>query len=163
MHSFTSLQDFILTNCPKVRCFPEGGLPMNLISVYFYGLNIEQPFKEWKLHNLNSLQKLSVSDVGYSSNSIHSFPDDDDHCLPSSLNGLAISGFLNLKSISFLGIPNLTSLSIRRCPKLKYFVDECLPSGLRDLVVVQCPLLKHQMEKDPLRRKLSCITHLHIC
>ncbi|XP_021762210.1 putative disease resistance protein At3g14460 [Chenopodium quinoa] len=162
MHNFTSLQDLILTNCPKIHYFPKGGLPMNLLSLYMDGLNIEQPMQEWELHNLNTLEKLSISDIGCSSNSIYSFPNEDIR-LPSSLTGLAISGFINMKSASCLSILNLTSLYVRGCPKLECFVDNCLPPELQELWVVQCPVLKRRMERDPLRHTLSCITHLRFC
>ncbi|KAL2929471.1 hypothetical protein RDABS01_034882 [Bienertia sinuspersici] len=117
--------------------------------------------QEWELHNLTCLEKLSMSDVGCSSNSVDTIPDDNLNLrLPSSVFGLAISGFLNLKLVSCLDMPNLTSLYMRRCPKLENFVSNC---GLKELWVVQCPVLKHQMERDPLRRSLSCITHLRLC
>ncbi|XP_021774443.1 putative disease resistance protein At3g14460 isoform X1 [Chenopodium quinoa] len=162
MHNFTSLQDLTLTNCPKIHYFPKGGLPMNLLSLYMDGLNIEQPMQKWELHNLNSLEKLSISDIGCSSNSIYSFPNEDIR-LPSSLTGLAISGFINMKSVSCLSILNLTSLYVRGCPKLECFVDNCLPPELKELWVVQCPVLKRRMDRDPLRHTLSCITHLRFC
>ncbi|XP_048494132.1 putative disease resistance RPP13-like protein 1 [Beta vulgaris subsp. vulgaris] len=128
MHKCTLLQTLSIEKCPTIDCFPAGGLPKNLNYFYYGSVNMKQPVQEWGLHLLNSLQFLHLAHVGRSLDSTEcSSSPCPDLYLPSSLSGLCINGFHNLKSISCDTIsPNLTLLEVIDCPKLESLVGDNL-------------------------------------
>ncbi|KMT17026.1 hypothetical protein BVRB_2g042280 [Beta vulgaris subsp. vulgaris] len=130
MHNFTSLEELKIQKCPKIQCFPGGGLPKNLKIIRIYHVKIkQQPVQEWGLHLLPSLQYLQLVDVGSCADSAEFLS------LPSSLSELHISGFQNLKS--FVGdFTFLKTLSLKDCPKFCYFSETgCLPRNLHKLTI----------------------------
>ncbi|XP_057248430.1 putative disease resistance RPP13-like protein 1 [Beta vulgaris subsp. vulgaris] len=130
MHNFSSLEELIIRKCPKIQCFPGGGLPKNLKIISIQEVNIkQQPVQEWELHLLHSLQYLQLVDVGSCADSAEFLS------LPSSLSELHISGFQNLKS--FLGdFTSLENLSLVNCPKFCYFSETgFFPRNLSELSI----------------------------
>ncbi|XP_057248431.1 putative disease resistance RPP13-like protein 1 [Beta vulgaris subsp. vulgaris] len=115
MHNFTSLEELRIRECPKIQCFPGGGLPKNLKKIRIEEVNIkQQPVREWGLHLLPSLHYLWLENVGSCADSAEFLS------LPSFLSTLYISGFQNLKY--FVGdFTSLEYLSLVNCPKFCYF------------------------------------------
>ncbi|KMT17020.1 hypothetical protein BVRB_2g042220 [Beta vulgaris subsp. vulgaris] len=127
MHNFTSLEQLTIENCPKIQCFPGGGLPKNLKTIRIVEVNIkQQPVQEWGLHLLPSLQYLQLVDVGSCADSAEFLS------LPSPLSELHICGFQNLKS--FVGdFTFLEKLSLQNCPKFYFSETGWLPRNLHEL------------------------------
>ncbi|KMT16778.1 hypothetical protein BVRB_2g042640 [Beta vulgaris subsp. vulgaris] len=65
MHKFTNLQSLSIQKCPRIDCFPEGGLPKNLKNLEIEGVHIKQPAQQWGLHLLNSLYDLTLANVAF--------------------------------------------------------------------------------------------------
>ena len=147
MHSFTSLQVLRITGCPKIRFFPKGGLPTNLKSLYIAEVNIKQPVLEWGLHLLLFLEDLELINAGSSIDTVESIRGPD--LLPSSLSELKMEGFPNLKSIYCSILPNLTRITIVRCPKFESFGDNHLPSRLQEMDIRECDLMEQHLKSDP--------------
>ncbi|KMT16774.1 hypothetical protein BVRB_2g042600 [Beta vulgaris subsp. vulgaris] len=140
MHKCTNLHTLRIQRCPRIDCFPEGGLPKNLKYLEIEGVNIKQPVQEWGLHLLNSLDDLTLVNVGRSSDSAEcsSSPCSDLH-LPSSLSNLHITKFPNLKSISSSNTsPILTRLRVIDCAKFESLVGDDL-TLLTSLSLKSCP------------------------
>lgn len=130
MHNFTALEELIIGKCPKIQCFPGGGLPKNLKKIRIEEVNIKQQLvQEWGLHLLHSLQYLQLLYVGSCADSAEFLS------LPSSVSELHISGFQNLTS--FVGdFTFLKTLSLKNCPKFCYFSETgCLPRNLHELTI----------------------------
>ncbi|CAK7329182.1 unnamed protein product [Dovyalis caffra] len=139
-----SLRQLMIKNCYGLVSFPETGLPpkLNLLRVE----NLRQPISEWRLHTLTSLKRLEISDT----TDEDCFPDDDGLLLPTSLTSLHIHNQKKLKSISS-GIQHLTSLEALTfwdCPELQVLPKEGFPATLRNLQILNCPLLGERCLKE---------------
>ncbi|XP_048494124.1 putative disease resistance RPP13-like protein 1 [Beta vulgaris subsp. vulgaris] len=149
MHKCTNLRTLSIQKCPRIDCFPKGGLPKNLKNLEIEGVNIKQHVQESGLHLLNSLDYLTLANVGRSSDSAEcsSSPRSDLH-LPSSLSVLLLN-FPNLKSISCGSTsPNLTRLRVIDCAKLESLVGYDL-TLLTDLSLNSCPAFLHYLLGGP--------------
>ncbi|XVF82347.1 hypothetical protein PTKIN_Ptkin16aG0039400 [Pterospermum kingtungense] len=144
------LQELCISNCPRMRSIPEGGLPTTLRTLCIYESNLCKPFMEWGLHRLTSLVSLWIE--GDKCIEVVSFPlGMTREALPPSLDVLSIGNFKNLRKLSFKGFQSLSSLQIliiQNCPKLKYLHKmEMLPSVLI-LEICECPELKKMCKRD---------------
>jgi hypothetical protein len=100
-----SLQELVIRKCPSNNVsFSEVGFPTNLTSV---SINDMASFNEWALYKLTSLKYLEIN--GHSNSHLVSFPE---MMLPSSLIGLDIRDFPNLKYLSSKGFQDLTSSTV---------------------------------------------------
>ncbi|KAF5725312.1 putative LRR and NB-ARC domains-containing disease resistance protein [Tripterygium wilfordii] len=145
---FPSLVCLILSACPMLESFPQTGLPRNLVL-----LDISQCNKlianrsQWGLEGLHSLKTLSIS---FKCVNVESFPEEG--LLPRYLSFLSISDLPNLTTFDgkmFQLLSSLGGLQISRCPKLRCFPEEGLPTSLYSLNIWECPLLEErcQIEK----------------
>ncbi|KMT17023.1 hypothetical protein BVRB_2g042250 [Beta vulgaris subsp. vulgaris] len=153
MHNFTSLEELKIQNCPKIQCFPGGGLPKNLKIIRIYRVKIkQQPVQEWGLHLLPSLQYLLLVDVGSCADSTEFLS------LPSSLSKLHISGFQNLKS--FVGdFTFLKTFGLNNCPKFYFSETGCLPGNLHKLIIRNRPNIE-KPRQDLGLQLLTSLQHL---
>ncbi|KAH9750451.1 putative disease resistance RPP13-like protein 1 [Citrus sinensis] len=153
LHNLSSLQE--LTIGGELPSLEEDGLPTNLRSLDIWG-NMEI----WKsmiergrgFHRFSSLQELTISGCD---DDMVSFPLEDKRLgtalpLPASLTSLLICNFPNLERLSSLIVDpqNLIDLTLRYCPKLKYFPEKGLPSSLLRLWIEGCPLIEEKCRKD---------------
>ncbi|CAL8114145.1 unnamed protein product [Prunus armeniaca] len=181
----SSLRQICIRNCNKLEMLPdmrnlnclqelnidygEGlnftSFPPNLTSLTICGIKNCKPM--WELsHRLASLTSLSISGEDPS---VVSFPPDSyrememEMLLPKSLTDLSIWGFPNLKKLSSKGFQSLTSLQsleLCNCPKLAYIPEKGLPISLRELRIIQCPLLKDKCQPGSKGRYLPKISHI---
>jgi hypothetical protein len=142
MHTLLpSLMSFVISNCPRVESFPEGGFPSNLRSIDVR--NCDKLFAGrmgWGLQQLPSLRDLYV---GGKSEDVESFPEPG--LLPSCLTSLYISEFPNMKSLDKRGLQHLTSLQqlwVWDCPKLEYVPKEGLPTSLSIIEINEMPFVE---------------------
>ncbi|XP_059641637.1 putative disease resistance RPP13-like protein 1 isoform X2 [Cornus florida] len=161
-----SLAKLELLRCPNLVLFgnDNGNLPPKLVEISVdadYGI----PLSSWGLHRLTSLEKFHISG-GFSE--MFCFPDNNEEELcvfPASLTLLRIWNLQNVKCISSKGLQNLTSLqflSIYKCPKLRSFPKEGLPSTLQSLQISNCPILKERCVKNrgdywPMIADIPCV------
>ncbi|GLT45092.1 hypothetical protein SLA2020_189500 [Shorea laevis] len=156
MYQLQSLQSLFIENCPGIKCITDGGLPPNLKSLELHCQNLM-----WLPNNvvkLRLLQRLSVSDgcllVGLGLHNLNSLQKltihqtwPPDIMLPSSLTSLWINGVENLESISkgiFHSLNSLQELHISDCPNLRSLPREGLPPLLGRLSISNCQHLKRQ-------------------
>ncbi|XP_048494526.1 putative disease resistance RPP13-like protein 1 isoform X2 [Beta vulgaris subsp. vulgaris] len=148
LHYFTSLQNLSIERCPKIHCFPAGGLPKNLNALYLK-VSIKQPIQEWGLHLLTSLQYFSLENVSSSINDPVGCIPGPDLYLPSSLYEVCIKGFSNLKTICCSGLSSLTKFNIECCPKFESFGDNGLPPRLEEVYIEECYSIEQHLKSDP--------------
>ncbi|CAI0386791.1 unnamed protein product [Linum tenue] len=164
MHSLIpSLLLLRLTDCPELESFPEGGLPSKLQSLEIYDCSKLIAWRRnWKLQSLPALLHLYIgSDIA-----MESFPHDE-AMLPPTLTSLEISDLQNLKSLDtrcFRHLTSLERLKIKNCPELEFIPNEKLPSSLRLLSIIMCPLLRLrcQQEKGELWPMISHIRDIFV-
>ncbi|KAJ4841257.1 hypothetical protein Tsubulata_046361 [Turnera subulata] len=115
MHSLLhSLTELTLSNCTKLRSFPEGGLPSSIQILVICGCD--------------GIESSPEGEV------LESFPEET--LLPPSLNSLRLSDFRHLKSLDYKGLKHLSSLNKLKlywCPELQSLPEEGLPSSLQCL------------------------------
>ncbi|XP_039162747.1 putative disease resistance RPP13-like protein 1 [Eucalyptus grandis] len=153
-HHLTSLQELIICYCENIKCFPKGGLPPKLRVLRIQGLvNLKQPVREWGLHLLTSLERLSVDFDRGGEGENEWFPSKDEDAwslFPSSLIGLRIYDLRNAERLSS-GLRNRLSslqwLLIGDCPKLRYLPEDGFPPSLQQLLIYSCKILKKQYAK----------------
>ena len=161
---FPSLEYLEVHECPELESFPEGGLPLNLVTLdvffcdklFFRGLQ-----------DLHSLKEINICNYW---KEVESFP--EEALLPPTLTDIDISYFPKLKSLKGFqhftslkklrifncgelqylpeeGFPtSLESLDIEFCPKLQYLPEDCFPTTLSFLIIYGCRLLKQRCERD---------------
>lgn len=133
-------------DCPEVTSFPDGGFPgyVDLIKIW----SCKKLFAsrmEWCLEELLSLRYLSIH---AKLEDVMSFP--EPRLLPSSLLGLQLGDFQNMKSLDKKGLQHLTSLTELKlvdCPNLKRIQGNELPTSLSTINIKGCPLLKKQLQR----------------
>ncbi|KAJ4829595.1 hypothetical protein Tsubulata_015424 [Turnera subulata] len=161
LHSLLpSLTELTLFDCPRLRSFPEGGLPssIEILKIWCcdgiesspeggFPSNVKEleiaychklvaDRKNW---GLQSLQSLSSLDIRGCEEVLESFPEET--LLPSSLNYLWLWGFKHLKSLYYKGLEHLSSLkdlNLYECPELQSLPEEGLPSSLKYLEIYKC-------------------------
>ncbi|XP_075647118.1 putative disease resistance RPP13-like protein 1 [Castanea sativa] len=142
---FPSLDYLAVCLCPELESFPEGGLPINLVTLNVW--DCEKLFShriEWGLQGLHSLRDISISS---DCEEVESFP--EEALLPPTLTDIRIEYFPNLKSLKgFQHLTSLKSLYIRFCDKLQYLPEEGLPTSLSSLIIEYCPLLKQRCQRE---------------
>ncbi|KAF3966297.1 hypothetical protein CMV_009594 [Castanea mollissima] len=92
---FPSLDYLAVCLCPELESFPEGGLPINLVTLNVW--DCEKLFShriEWGLQGLHSLRDISISS---DCEEVESFP--EEALLPPTLTDIRIEYFPNLKSL----------------------------------------------------------------
>nr|POE92696.1 putative disease resistance rpp13-like protein 1 [Quercus suber] len=137
---FPSLEYLMVRKCPKLESFPEGGLPLNLVSLY---VSYCDKLFSRGLQDLHSLREIIIS--GGDCKEVESFP--EEALLPPTLTDIDISYFPKLKSLKgFQHLASLKNLYIRGCPKLQCLPEEGFPTTLSSLSIYSCPLLKQRYE-----------------
>ncbi|KAF8037926.1 hypothetical protein BT93_B0696 [Corymbia citriodora subsp. variegata] len=154
-HHLTSLQSLRIENCQNIKFFPKGGLPPNLQVLAFVGCkNLKQPIREWGLHLLTSLERLSVDfSMGGEGEKVW-FPSEDKDAwsllFPSSLTYLHLRNMRKVERLSSGFCKYLSSLiylGIEGCPKLRHLPEDGLPPSLQQLYICRCEILKDQCSK----------------
>ncbi|XP_039162034.1 putative disease resistance protein At3g14460 [Eucalyptus grandis] len=153
-HHLTSLQKLIIFYCQNIKCFPKGGLPPKLRVLGITRLvGLKQPVREWGLPLLTSLESLAVAFNMEGEGEKEWFPLEDKDAwslFPSSLTYLWIYDLRNTERLSS-GLRNHLSslqwLSIRDCPKLRYFPEDGFPPSLQRLWIHRCEILKERCVK----------------
>ncbi|KAH0746910.1 hypothetical protein KY285_008567 [Solanum tuberosum] len=161
-----SLKKLVLSNCPEIESFPEGGLPFNLQLLYIrHCKKLVNGRKEWHLQRLPCLRELWI----YHDGSDEEILGAENWELPSSIQTLNI---WNLKTLSsqhlkslislqhlhiegnlhqiqsmleqgqFSHLTSLQSLEIRNLPNLQSLPESALPSSLSQLEISDCPNLQ---------------------
>ncbi|GKV39995.1 hypothetical protein SLEP1_g47679 [Rubroshorea leprosula] len=137
MCNLTSIQCLMIWCCPSIASIPEGGFPLNLITLEINREGLRQSMLEWGLDRLTSLESFQIGEI--------CLPDNLQ--LPESLKSLTIMKMSNLKSIPKVLLQNLNSLECLRfsgCPKLQSLPKEGLPTSLQQFQLDGCPLLKER-------------------
>ncbi|KAJ4828518.1 hypothetical protein Tsubulata_013238 [Turnera subulata] len=181
MHSLLpSLTDLRLSDCTKLRSFPEGGLPSSIekLEISFCDEIESSPeggfpssLKELEIRGcgklvadrknwgLQALQSLSSLDISACEEVLESFPEET--LLPSSLNSLRLDGFRHLKSLDYKGLEHLSSLKKLKlyfCPQLQSLPEEGLPSSLQCLKLSFCHKTLEERCKNG--REWKLISHI---
>ncbi|XP_004516528.1 putative disease resistance RPP13-like protein 1 [Cicer arietinum] len=140
METLTSLEILHLANLPKLS-FCEGAcLPPKLLYIRIISVRITTPIFEWGLQRLTALSTLHIGSDDDIVNTLLK-----EKLLPISLTGLCICDLPEMKSFEGNGLRHLSSLEalcFKDCPRLEYLSEETLPSSLKMLEIVKCPLLK---------------------
>ncbi|KAL3354657.1 hypothetical protein AABB24_019017 [Solanum stoloniferum] len=120
-----SLKDLILSDCPEIESFPEGGLAFNLQQLQIKKCTkLVNGRKEWCLQTLPRLRELSI---------YHDGGDEDiQHWeLPSSSQRLTIDNLNTLSSQHLKSLTSLQHLHIINLPQIQSLLEEGrLPSSL---------------------------------
>ncbi|KAJ4823139.1 hypothetical protein Tsubulata_039129 [Turnera subulata] len=170
IHSFFSLVDLEIVNCPEIESFPEQGLPLNLKTLVIEGCKkLFAGRKQWPLSEL-PLKSFTIGTW----KEVETFPEESsDTFLPPYLNSLTISGLPNLKTLRLNHLGYLRELDVRSCGRLKSLPDsmgydlsfltvlrlsdcrnleslpeEGLPPALKVLHVSFCPLLEKRLQPE---------------
>ncbi|KAG4950190.1 hypothetical protein AAZX31_15G217200 [Glycine max] len=145
-----SLKELMISVCPRVESFPEGGLPSNLKEMRLYKCSSGlMASLKGALGDNPSLETLRIEelDEGFNSINAESFPDEG--LLPLSLTCLWIIDYPNLKKLDYKGLCQLSSLkelTLRDCPNLQQLPEEGLPKSISDLTIFLCPKLQQRCQ-----------------
>ncbi|KAK4592225.1 hypothetical protein RGQ29_016655 [Quercus rubra] len=138
---FPSLQYLYVRKCPKLESFPEGGLPLNLVTLY---VSYCDKLFSRGLQDLHSLREISID--GDNCKEVESFPEEG--LLPPTLTYIKISSFPKLKSLKgFQHLTSLKQLFISYCDNLQYLPEEGFPTSLEGLYILGCPKLQYLPEE----------------
>jgi len=153
---FPSLSKLLITNCPEVELFPDGGLPLNIKEMSLSCLKLITSLRE-NLDPNTCLERLSIEDLD-----VECFP--DEVLLPRSLTCLQISSCPNLKKMHYKGLCHLSSLILYDCPSLECLPAEGLPKSISSLSIYGCPLLKERCRNSDGEdwEKIAHIQKLHV-
>ncbi|KAL3537623.1 hypothetical protein ACH5RR_000989 [Cinchona calisaya] len=139
-----SLRYLEINNCPEIECFPEGGLPSTLETLYICDCEkLVTSRRDWGLHRLPFLRVCEINGTCDEELLL------EDLLLPCTLQVLSFRRHKNLKMLNYLGIRHLTaleSLSLIDCPLIQSLPREGLPTSLSKLYIKKCPLLKPRLE-----------------
>ncbi|KHN43744.1 Putative disease resistance RPP13-like protein 1 [Glycine soja] len=117
------LECLVISNCPEIESFPEGGMPPNLRTVWIVNCEKLLSGLAWP-----SMGMLTHVYVGGRCDGIKSFPKEG--LLPPSLTTLSLYDLSNLEMLDCTGLLHLTSLQILHidnCPLLENMAGERLP------------------------------------
>ncbi|KAG5042167.1 hypothetical protein JHK85_006405 [Glycine max] len=154
------LERLVISNCPEIESFPEGGMPPNLRIVWIYNCEKLLSGLAWP-----SMGMLTHLNVGGPCDGIKSFPKEG--LLPPSLTYLYLYDLSNLEMLDCTGLLHLTSLqelTIESCPLLENMVGERLPVSLIKLTIKRCPLLEKRcrMKHPQIWPKISHIPGIQV-
>ncbi|KAK2440167.1 putative disease resistance RPP13 protein [Trifolium repens] len=149
LYLFTNLRSLYLYDFPQLESFPRGGFPSNLSSLEIskcpklIGLR-----EEWGLFQLNSLNRLIISDEF---ENVESFP--EENLLPPTLPELELHNCSKLRRMNnkgFLHLNSLKWLRIYNCPSLESLPEEALQqlSSLDRLIIRECPIIREKYKKE---------------
>jgi Leucine-rich repeat (LRR) protein len=150
-----SLESLFIHACPQVESFPEGGLPSNLNEITIF--DCDKLFASrlgWGLQTLLCVRRFLISNK---SEDAESFPDEG--LLPTNLTYLSIRNFPNLKYLDTKGLKHLTALEeleITNCSKLERMSKDGLSASLSTLRIMNCPKFEC-MSEDGLPASLSTL------
>ena len=127
MYSLTSLEGLSIDGCSSISSFPEGGLPVNLLSLSILDCEKLKPSFEWGLHRLTHLTSLVFGGC----KELVSFP--EEWLLPNSLSSLQLQRLPNLKMLP-KGLENLSldNLEIWECDSVQTLFDDEQPTMLHN-------------------------------
>ncbi|KAG5053917.1 hypothetical protein JHK85_006427 [Glycine max] len=154
------LECLVISNCPEIESFPEGGMPPNLRTVSI--VNCEKLLSGLAWPSMGMLTDLSVWGP---CDGIKSFPKEG--LLPPSLTSLYLYNMSNLEMLDCTGLLHLTclqKLEIYGCPKLENMAGESLPVSLIKLTIGGCPLLEKRcrMKHPQIWPKISHIPGIQV-
>ncbi|XP_057451378.1 putative disease resistance protein At3g14460 [Lotus japonicus] len=142
--------------CPRIKSFPEEGLPPSLTTIVIRNSTKLLSCLAWP-----SMDKLTYLQIYGPCDGIKSIPKEG--LLPSSLKSLLLYDFSSLETLDCKGLLHLTSLkqlTIEKCPKLENMAEAKLPTSLTELDISECPLLGEQCRvKHP--QIWPKISHIH--
>ncbi|KAF7849862.1 hypothetical protein BT93_L0206 [Corymbia citriodora subsp. variegata] len=174
-HHLTCLQRLEISTCENIECFPEGGLPPNLLTFIIRECkNMKQPVREWGLPLLTSLESLEIDGISMGGEGDKvGFPlrDEDEEenawslLFPSSLTNLRLQNMRNVERLSSglrRHLSSLLQLWIVNCPKLRDLPEYGLPPSLLRLWIRGCKNLedrcsKHSSDYWPLIQEIPLI------
>nr|XP_027192844.1 LOW QUALITY PROTEIN: putative disease resistance RPP13-like protein 1 [Cicer arietinum] len=159
METLTSLEYLYLKNLPKLS-FCEGAcLPPNLEYIYIGSVRITTPIFEWGLQRLTALSTLSIGSDDDIVNTLLK-----EILLPISLRDLFIHHLSEIKSFEGNGLRHLSSLEalcFNDCPRLEYLLEDTLPSSLKILRIVKCPLLEARYKSQRLEHLSNLVLRIN--
>ncbi|XP_062173946.1 putative disease resistance protein At3g14460 [Alnus glutinosa] len=141
-----SLEKLSLSACPQVESFPEGGLPSNLNEISIF--DCDKLFASrlgWGLQTLLCVRRFLISNKSEDAESFL-----DEGLLPTNLTYLSIRNFPNLKYLDTKGLKHLTALEeleITNCSKLERMSKDGLSASLSTLRINGCPCLDNELER----------------
>ncbi|QCD85647.1 hypothetical protein DEO72_LG3g167 [Vigna unguiculata] len=143
MHTLLpSLSWLYLEDCPRLKSFPDRGLPSNLYDITLN--NCSRLVDSLKFRDRSTLKRLSIKELD-----VECFP--CEALLPHSLTSLAIRDCPNLKTLNYKGLYQLSSLNslvLVKCPNLQCLPEEGLPKSISYLCIGECPLLNRRCKKE---------------
>ncbi|XP_027908788.1 putative disease resistance RPP13-like protein 1 [Vigna unguiculata] len=143
MHTLLpSLSWLYLEDCPRLKSFPDRGLPSNLYDITLN--NCSRLVDSLKFRDRSTLKRLSIKELD-----VECFP--REALLPHSLTSLAIRDCPNLKTLNYKGLYQLSSLNslvLVKCPNLQCLPEEGLPKSISYLCIDECPLLNRRCKKE---------------
>lgn len=136
LHTLTSLEVVIITNCPKLEFFAGKIFPSNLKALAIQGCSMES-LPEAMMNRISSLEYLSV----HGCLMLASFSRDS-KLLPTTFQQLKIEKCPNLEFLpgGMMHISNtsLQALEVFDCPSISSFLVGQLPKTLKTLTVWNC-------------------------
>ncbi|WJX22358.1 hypothetical protein P8452_11671 [Trifolium repens] len=151
------LEALIITHCPEMETFPEGGMPASLRL-----LHIENCEKLLRNPSLTLFDMLTRLVIGGPCDGVESFPNKGFALLPPSLTYLYLWEMSSLQTLECTGLLHLTSLRkliFEDCPQLENMEGERLPASLLTLDIRGCPMLgeRCRMKHPQIWPKISYI------
>ncbi|XP_068662028.1 putative disease resistance protein RGA3 isoform X2 [Aristolochia californica] len=140
LHGLISLQDLVISDCPRLRALPDWGLPIKLLSLEISSCpNLKRLPRG--LENISLLESLTVDKCP----GLECMAEVE---LPTMLKELRISACDNLKTLptKLHNLTGLSELKLWDCPKLES-LPERLPMSIEYILVNGCPLLKDRCGK----------------